>query len=139
MLGRSILSRQSKEKGHPVCAMGVSSAMEHIFNETAMQARTLASTRQAKAIKASHGPRVSPQSQAKETVKKTMEKSKGKSKGTKGAIQVSKGSGNGKTLKMGISDLENLKSETSSENSGISSDGTGLYHGDVVDSRGMEC
>ena len=31
---------------------------------------------------------------------------------------------NDKTLKTGISDLENLKSETSS----VSSDGTGLYH-----------
>ena len=43
-------------------------------------------------------------------------KSKGKSNGTKGAIQVSKGPGNGKTLKTGISDLENSKSETSVEN-----------------------
>ena len=34
----------------------------------AMQARTLASNRQAKAIKASHGTRVSPQSKAKERV-----------------------------------------------------------------------
>ena len=51
--------------------LGVLSAMEHIFNETAMQARTLASNRQAKAIKASHGPRVSSESQAKERVKKT--------------------------------------------------------------------
>ena len=42
-------------------------------------------------------------------------KSKGKSKGTKGAIQCSKGSGNGKTSKTGISGLDNLKSETSSE------------------------
>ena len=46
-------------------------AVEHIFNETAMQARTLASNRLAKAIKSSHGPRVSPQSQAKERVKRT--------------------------------------------------------------------
>ena len=43
-------------------------------------------------------------------------KSKGKSKGTKGAIQGSKGSGNGKTLKTGTSGLENLKPETRSEN-----------------------
>ena len=35
------------------------------------QARTLASNRQAKAIKASHGPTVSPQSQEEEKVKKT--------------------------------------------------------------------
>ena len=56
--------------------MGVLSAIEHIFNETAMQARTLASNRLAKAIRASHGPRVSPQSQAKERVKRTMENPK---------------------------------------------------------------
>ena len=60
--------------------MDVLSAVEHIFNETAMHTRTLASTRQAKAIKASHGPRVSPQSQAKERVKKTMETPKGSPK-----------------------------------------------------------
>ena len=41
------------------------------------------------------------------------EQSKGKSKGTEGAIQVYKGSGNGKTLKTGILSIENLKSETS--------------------------
>ena len=42
-------------------------------------------------------------------------KSKGKSNGTKGAIQGSQGSGKGKTSTTGISGLENLKSETSSE------------------------
>ena len=41
-------------------------------------------------------------------------KSKGKSKGTECAIQVSKGSGTGKTLKTGLSDHENMKSDTSS-------------------------
>ena len=42
MLGRSILSRQAKEKGQQVRAMGVFlSAVEHIFNETATQARTI--------------------------------------------------------------------------------------------------
>ena len=70
--------------------MGVLSAVEHIFNEIAVQARTLASNRQAKTIKASHGPRVSPQSQAMERVKKTMDNFEGKSQGTEGAIQVSK-------------------------------------------------
>ena len=45
-----------------------------------------------------------------------MENPNRKSTGTKGAIHVSKGSGNGKTLKTDISDLENLKSETSWEN-----------------------
>ena len=81
-----------------------------------MQARTQARNCLAEAIKASHGARVNPQSMAEEKVKKTREKSEGKSKGTEGAIQVSKGSGNGKTLKTGISDHENLKSETSWEN-----------------------
>ena len=39
------------------------SAVEHIFNETAMHARAQASNRMAKANRASHGPRVSPHSQ----------------------------------------------------------------------------
>ena len=84
--------------------LGVSSARKHIFKETAVQARLLASNRQAMTVKAS------PWSNHENNGK-----SKGKSKGTKGEVQVSKGSGNGKTLKMGIPDLENLKSETSSE------------------------
>ena len=69
-------SRQAKEKGHQVRAMRVSSAVEHIFNETAMQARTPASNRLANANRASHGPRVSLHSQAKERVKKAMENPK---------------------------------------------------------------
>ena len=52
------LSRLAKEKGHRVRVMGVLSAVEHIFNEAAMHARTLASNRLAKANRASHGPRV---------------------------------------------------------------------------------
>ena len=111
-LERSTLSRQSKDKGHPFRVWGEISWPEHSFNETARQARMMASNRRAKAIKASHGPRVRPQSQAEERVKRNG-KSKGNFKGTEGAIQVSKGSGNGKTLKTGISTLENLKSETS--------------------------
>ena len=58
MLMRSILSRLAREKGHRVRVMGVSISVEHIFNETAMQARTPASNRLAKADRASHGPRV---------------------------------------------------------------------------------
>ena len=90
--------------------LGVFSAMEHSTSTTLQckqerwQARTLASNRQAKVIKASHGPTVSPQSQEEEKVKKTTEKSKR----NKGAIQISKGSGNGKTPKTGTSSLENL-------------------------------
>ena len=55
---RSILSRLAKEKGHRVRVMGVFSAMEHFFNETAMHARTQASNRLARANRASHGTRV---------------------------------------------------------------------------------
>ena len=43
------------------------------FNETALQARTQAGNCLAKAIKASHGPSVSPQSQAEEKIKKTLD------------------------------------------------------------------
>ena len=74
------LSRLVKEKGHRVRVMGVLSAVGHIVNETAMHAKKLTRNRQAKAIKASHGPRVSPQSQEKERVKRTMENPKGSPK-----------------------------------------------------------
>ena len=76
MLERSTLSRQPDEKGHQVRAMGVLSAVEPVFNETAMQARTQAINRLAKAIRASRGPRVSLQSQAKERVKRTVKNPK---------------------------------------------------------------
>ena len=66
------LSRLPKEKDHRVRAMGVLSAVEHIFNETAMHARAQASNRMAKANRASHGPRV----KAKERVKRTRENPK---------------------------------------------------------------
>ena len=65
-------------------------AMEHIYNESAMQARTLTSNRQAKAIKASHGPRVSPQPQAKKIIKRTMENPKGSPKEPKFPSKVPK-------------------------------------------------
>ena len=70
MLGLSTLSRQAQANCHQVRAMGVCSAMQHIFNENAMQARTPASNRMAKANRASHGPRVSSHSQAKAREKK---------------------------------------------------------------------
>ena len=79
-----------------------------------MQATTPASNRLAKAITASHGPRINPQSQAKERVKRTIGKFEGQYKGSKGS-KGAKGSGKGKTSKTGISGLENLKSETSME------------------------
>ena len=52
--------------------MGVLSAVEHIFNETAMHARAQASNRLAKANRASHGPRV----RAKVRVKRIRENPK---------------------------------------------------------------
>ena len=64
------LFRLAKDKGHRVRAMGVLSAVEHIFNETAMHAKAQASNRRAKANRASYGPRV----RAKARAKKTMEK-----------------------------------------------------------------
>ena len=114
MLGLSALPRQAKENGHQICAMGVLSAVQHIFNETARQARTPAGKRLAKAIRASHRPRVNLQSEAKERVKRTKENSK--SKGTKSENKGAKGSCKGKTSETGISGLENLNSEACSEN-----------------------
>ena len=73
-LMRSILSRLLQEKGRRVRVMGVASAMEHIFHETAMHARAQASNRLAKASRASHGPRV----RVKERVKKALDNSKRK-------------------------------------------------------------
>ena len=76
MLLQSTLSRLAREKGHQVRAMGVSSAVVHIFNEIAMHAWAQASNRMAKANRASHGPRVSPHTQAKVRVRKTRENPK---------------------------------------------------------------
>ena len=70
------LSRLAKEKGHRVRVMGVFSAVEHIFNETAMHARVQASNRLARANRANHGPRV----RAKERDKRTRENPKGRPK-----------------------------------------------------------
>ena len=67
MLMPSTLSRRPKEKDHPVRAMGVLSAVEHIFNEIAMHAKAQASNRMAKANRASHGPRVRAKARVKET------------------------------------------------------------------------
>ena len=67
------LSLLPKEKDHRVRAMGVLSAVEHIFNETAMHAKAQASNRMAKASGVSHGLRLSPHPQAKARVKKTSE------------------------------------------------------------------
>ena len=60
------------------------------FNETATHARTQASNRLAKANRASHGPKVSPQSQAKEQVRRTVENPKDISKDPKVAKDQAK-------------------------------------------------
>ena len=96
-------------------AMGVLSAVVRIFNETAMQARTPASSHLAKAIRASYGPRVSPHTQAKVRVKKTREDPKENPKEPKVGTKGAKGLQIGKTSKTGLSGLENSKSEASSE------------------------
>ena len=108
MLMRSILCRLAKEKGHRVRVMGVLSAVEHIFNETAMHTKAMGSNRVAKANIASHAwsksePSLSGKGKSKEN--------KGKSKGTKSA----KDSHKGKTSKTGLSGLENSKSEACSD------------------------
>ena len=56
--------------------MGVFSAVEHIFNETAMHAKAQESNRMAKANRASHGPRVSPHSLTQARVKRASENPK---------------------------------------------------------------
>ena len=96
--------------------MGVVSAVVRTFNETAMHTQAQASNRLAKAIRASHGPRVSPQSQAKVRVRNTMENPKECSKEPKGANQGAKGLHKGKAPNTGLSGLENSKF------------GTCLYH-----------
>ena len=78
------------EKGHQVRAMGVLSAVVHIFNEIAMHAKAQASNRMAKANSASHGPRVSPHNQAKVRVRKTRDKSKENPKEPKVRTKVPK-------------------------------------------------
>ena len=95
------LSHLAKEKGPRVRVMGVSSKVEHMFNETAMHARARASNRLARAKSEGKGNR---------------EENEGDSKGkSKGANQDAKGSHKGETSKTGLSGLENSKSETSSE------------------------
>ena len=90
MLMQSTLSRLANEKGHRVRVMGVLSAVEHIFNETAVHARAQASNRLAKANRASHGPRVSPRTQAKGRKWETRENPKESSKERKLRTGVSK-------------------------------------------------
>ena len=91
--------------------MGVLSAVEHIFNETAMHAKAPASNRVAKANRASHGPRV----MAKARVKRTRENPKENPMEPKLRTQGTNGSHKGKTSKAGLSGLENSQSGASSD------------------------
>ena len=79
-----------------VRVIGVLSAVEHIFNETAMHTRAQASNRMAKANSASHGPRVS----AKTRVKKTSENPKDNPKEPKVRTKVQKARTMGKHRKL---------------------------------------
>ena len=69
MLMRSTPFPLAKAEGDRVSVMGVLSVVDHIFNGTAMHAKSLASIRLARANRASHGPIV----RAKERVKRTRE------------------------------------------------------------------
>ena len=101
-VGKSTLSRQAKEKAHRVRAMGASSAVEHIFKETAVHAKAQAISRMAKANRASHGFKSEPSFSGKGKSKESKGKSKGKSKGTKSANQGAKGLHKGKPSKAGL-------------------------------------
>ena len=68
------LSRQAKGKGHRVRVMGVLSAVEHIFNETAMHAKAHASNRLTKANRASHESKSEGKGKSKENKRKIQKK-----------------------------------------------------------------
>ena len=100
---RAVNSLLSVEgKGSSVSRVGCLSAMEHIFNETATGKHLSGKGNQGKSWSKSESSITGKGKGQKEH----NGKSKGKSKGTKGAVQVSKGQGNGETLKTGVSDLE---------------------------------
>ena len=101
-----------KGKGsYRVHVMGVSSAVEHIFNETATHARAQASNRLARTNKASHGPRV----RVTERVKRTRENPKESPKEPKVRTKVTKAHTRVRDRKRVSQVLKNLKSETRSE------------------------
>ena len=121
MLMRSTLSRLAKEKSHRVRVMGVLSAVEHIFNETAMHARAQASNRLAKANRASHGPR---EREAKSRVKKTMENTKETPKEPEVRTKVPKACTRAKHRKLGSQVLK-TRIRGKLGNAGICTD---MYH-----------
>ena len=92
--------------------MGVLSAVEHIFNETAMHSKAQASNRLAKANRASHGPRV----RAKARMKKTSKIPKDNNpKEPKVRTKVPKARTIAKHRKLVSQVLKNSKSEASSD------------------------
>ena len=84
--------------------MVVSSAVEHIFNGTAMHAKANGKPSSGKGKQSKSWSK----SEDKGKNQERKGKSKGKSKGAKGSYKC-------KTTKIGLSGLENPKSETSSE------------------------
>ena len=100
-----------RKKGRQFRVVGVLSAVVHIFSETAMHAKSQASNRMAKANRASHGPRVSPHSQAKVRVKQTRENPMENSTPKKQKFEpICQSLHKSKTSKIGLSGLKNSKS-----------------------------
>ena len=90
--------------------MGVLSAVEHIFNETAMHGKAQASNRMAKGKQS----KSLFMSEGKCKSKENKGESKRQSKGTK-KCERAKGMHKGKTSKTGLSGLQNPKSEARSD------------------------
>ena len=114
MLMRSTLSRLAEEKGHRIRVMGVSSAVEHIFNETAMHARAHKQS-SGKGKQSNSWSNGEPSFSGKSKSKENKKNSKRKSRATKSSNQGVKSSNKGKTSNTDLSSLKNAKSEASSE------------------------
>ena len=112
---QSTPTRRVKEKGHRVRAMGVLRAVVRIFNEIAMHAKAQSSNRMAKASRASHGPRLSSQVQAKVRMKKIRENPKENPKEPKVRTKVPKAYTRATHRKLVSQVLKNSKPEASSD------------------------
>ena len=106
MLERSIPSRQSQEKGHQFRAIKCDGAH---FQRDCSASKNAGKQSSGKHNQGKSWSKSESSITSGEKGQLNNGKLKGKFKGTEGAIQV-------KTLKTGTSDLENLKSETSTEN-----------------------
>ena len=106
MLERSIPSHQSQEKGHQFRAIKCDGAH---FQRDCSASKNAGKQSSGKHNQGKSWSKSESSIPGREDGQENNGKPKGKSQGTEGAIQV-------KTLKTGISDLENLKSETSTEN-----------------------